>query len=427
MTEPAFLTQDEIASLQQNAIVSQLEYVFEHSPYYSRLFRNSGIQKGDLINPSILQNLPFTTKDDLQEFNQDFLAVGQERIIEYCTTSGTMGHPVTIGLTEKDLIRLALNEKYSFQEAGMNENDTLLLMLSLDRMFMAGIAYYLGARSLGCSIIRGGPGNVSMQWDLIRRMKPTALVAVPSFVASFLHAAAERGWDIRQTGVKRIICIGENIRNEDLTPNPLALKIKEDWKVDLFSTYASTEMQTAFTECAHGMGSHHHPDLIHFEIIDENDRSLHSGEVGELVISHLGVEGTPLIRYKTGDITFFVEDQCLCGRNSRRLGPIIGRKQQLIKYKGTTLYPQALFNILNQMENILDYVVHLKKDSLGLDDLKIHIAAKEVSDGAHTRIRQSLQSMLRVVPEVVYLPLKEIQQMQIVEGKRKLYKLIDNR
>lgn len=427
MTEPSFLTSEEIQLIQRKALVDQMQYVFDHSPFYKRLYTSGGINREDLSDPEAIHKLPFTSKDDLQNFNHEFWAVPQERIIEYCTTSGTMGMPVTIGLTENDLVRLALNEKYSFQEAGMNAGDTILLMLSLDRMFMAGIAYYLGARALGCSIIRGGPGNVSMQWDLINRMRPTTLVAVPSFIASFLHAASDQGWDIHQAGVKRIICIGENIRNDDLSINPLAEKIRSEWDVDLYSTYASTEMQTAFTECMHGNGSHHHADLLHFEILDEQDQPLPAGQIGELCITHLGVEGTPLVRYKTGDMTYSIDEPCLCGRNTKRIGPIVGRKQQLIKYKGTTLYPQALFNILNQLSNVQDYVVFLRKDALGLDDLKIHIAAKEVSDAAHSRIRQSLQSMLRVVPEVVYLPLKEIQQMQIIEGKRKLYKLIDMR
>ncbi len=107
----------------------------------------------------------------------------------------------------------------------------------------------------------------------------------------------------------------------------------------LYSTYASTEMAASFTECSYGAGGHHHPELLIVEFLDGNDNPVPKGEAGELTITTLGVEGMPLLRFKTGDICHGHYETCKCGRKTMRVGPVIGRRNQMIKYKGTTLYP----------------------------------------------------------------------------------------
>jgi len=146
-------------------------------------------------------------------------------------------------------------------------------MLTLDRQFMAGIAYYLGIRKIGAGIIRLGPGVPSLQWETIKRLKPTAIVAVPSFILKLIQYAKDAGIDINQTSVKKAICIGENVRNSDFSLNVLGKKITEAWDIKLYSTYASTEMQTAFTECSEGHGGHCQEELVIVEILDEDNQN----------------------------------------------------------------------------------------------------------------------------------------------------------
>ena len=422
-----FESPETISQLQNESLKALLLYLSRYSPFYMEHFRKHNIDVSKIQSVSDLTAIPVVGKDDLQKQNMDFLCVDPKNIIEYCTTSGTMGTPVTIALTEKDLQRLAKNEFKTFTSAEITSSDIILLMLSLDRQFMAGIAYYLGARELGAGIIRGGPGNFSMQLEIINRLKPTVLIAVPSFLVGMTAYAMENNIDLNKCSVKKIICIGENIRNEDLTPNALHERICQNWNVQLFSTYASTEQQTAFSECRHGQGGHHHPDFLIFEVLDENGKQLPPKQYGELVITTLGVEGMPLLRYNTGDICAWYDEPCACGKNTARIGPIAGRKQQMIKYKGTTIYPQAIFNILNSMEGIQDYVIDLLSNELGSDDLRIKIALRPGTKLTDTRIKQGLQSALRVVPELTFLSISEVQKMQVVEGKRKIYKLIDLR
>jgi len=413
--------------MQEQKLQELLVYLSKNSPFYKELFAKHHIDISTIKTIDDLATIPTTTKDDLQQRNNDFLCVPTEDVIEYTSTSGTLGSPVTIALTENDLQRLAYNEYSSFSCADGSKDDTYQLMLTLDRQFMAGIAYYLGIRKLGAGIIRLGPGVPSLQWETIKRLKPTAIVAVPSFILKLIQYAKDTGIDINETSVKKAICIGENIRNTDFSLNILGKKITEAWDIKLYSTYASTEMQTAFTECGQSKGGHYQPDLVIVELLDEHNQQVAPGTPGEVTITTLGVEGMPLLRYKTGDMCMYFDEPCACGRTSLRLSSIMGRKKQMIKFKGTTLYPPALFDLLNEREEILDFVIEVSSDEIGLDQVLIYMVPSELSEEVDHRIRAYLQARLRVSPHIKYVTAEAIQKMQFSEASRKAIKFVDKR
>ena len=412
---------------QEQKLQELLSYVSKNSPFYSELFAKEGITISDIKTLADLARIPTTSKEDLQQRNADFWCVPAEEIIEYTSTSGTLGGPVTIALTDKDLDRLALNEYHSFISANGTSNDIYQLMLTLDRQFMAGMAYYLGLRKMGAGIIRLGPGVPSLQWETIGRLKPTAIVAVPSFILKLIAYANENKININASSVKKAICIGENVRNTDFSLNILGKKIAESWDIELYSTYASTEMQTAFTECSEMHGGHYQPDLLIAELLDDDEKPVGPNIPGELTITTLGVEGMPLLRYKTGDIAMYFDEPCACGRQSWRLSPILGRKKQMIKFKGTTLYPPALFEILNEREEILDFVVEVYPNEVGLDEVLLYILPIANSQECDHKIRAYLQARLRVSPQIKYVSAEEIHKMQLPETVRKAIKFIDRR
>lgn len=418
---------DDIKSMQEEKLRELLLYLKSYSPFYRELFIENGIDVEDIKTLSDLPRIPVSVKENLQQRNDDFLCVGRDKIIEYTSTSGTLGSPVTIALTENDLQRLAYNEYTSFVCADGLPSDIYQLMLTLDRQFMAGMAYYSGIRKLGAGIIRLGPGVPSLQWETINRIKPTSIVAVPSFILKLIQFAHEHHIDLRNSSVKKAICIGENIRNTDFSLNMLGRKITESWNIQLYSTYASTEMQTAFTECREGKGGHLNPELLIVELLDENNRQVAPNEPGEVTITTLGVEGMPLLRYKTGDICMYYDDSCGCGRSTLRLSPVVGRKKQMIKFKGTTLYPPALFDLLNEMEDIRDFVAEVYSNEIGLDEVLLYIHPVTGSSECDRKIRAYLQARLRVSPHITYLSLEEIQKMQLAGSGRKVVKFIDKR
>ena len=416
-----------MTTLRERKLRELLAYTAQNSPFYRDLFDRNRIDLSRVRSLDDLAILPTTTKEDLQRRNDDFLCVSRDRIAEYTTTSGTLGSPVTIALTTADLDRLAYNEYLSFRCADGTSADTYQLMLTLDRQFMAGIAYYSGIRRLGAGVIRVGPGVPALQWETIRRLKPTVLVAVPSFLLKLIRYAKEYRIDLDGSSVRSAICIGENIRQADFSLNILGRKITDAWKIRLYSTYASTEMQTAFTECGEGKGGHLQPDLLIVELLDEQDRKVAPGVPGEVTITTLGIEGMPLLRYKTGDICTWSDEPCACGRTSLRLSPIIGRRQQMIKFKGTTLYPPAVFDLLNEMDEIVDFVVEVYSNELGLDEILLHLVpASRTEEGDH-RIRAYLQARLRVSPQINYYSPADLQGMQFPEASRKAIKFLDRR
>jgi phenylacetate-CoA ligase len=420
-------TSEEIKAFQESKLKEAINYVSEKSPYYRRVFRNYKISPSDINSLEDLVKLPVTTKEDLQKHNDDFFCVPKSKIIDFVTTSGTLGEPVTLGLTDKDLDRLAYNEAISFACAGITEEDILQLTTTIDRRFMAGLAYFLGVRKLGAGIIRVGAGIPELQWDSILKFKPTYLIVVPSFLLKLIQYAQAHDIDVNTSGIKGAICIGESLRNQDFSLNVLAEKIKSKWDIGLFSTYASTEMSTAFTECSELIGGHHHPELIIVEILNEQDRPVSKGEEGELVITTLGVEALPLLRFKTGDIVSSHTTPCNCGRNTMRLSPVVGRKKQMIKYKGTTLYPPAMNNLLADFQEVKGHVIEIFHNEIGTDEILIKIFAPKAADRLLSKIRDHFRSKLRVSPTIEICSREEIQQLQLSKLGRKPVSVIDRR
>lgn len=416
-----------IKSFQEEKLKELLIYLDKYSTFYKKHFAAHGISIATIKKLEDLSAIPPTTKDDLQKGYWEFLCVAPSKIIEYTSTSGTLGKPVIIALTEQDLKRLAYNERISFECAESSSNDLFQLMLTLDRQFMAGIAYYEGIRQLGAGLVRIGPGAPLLQWETIQLLQPTAIVAVPSFILKLTEFAQQHGIVPNQSSVIKAVCIGENIRNTNLELNVLGSKISEAWNIQLFSTYASTEMQTAFIECRYGAGGHHHPELIIVEVLDEQNKVLPPGIPGEITITTLGVEGMPLLRYKTGDIAAYYNEPCLCGRTTIRIGPVIGRKKQMIKLKGTTLYPPAIFDILHGFRNISDYVVEVYTGEYGTDELLLGLqVAEEEKSGLESSLKNIFLSRLRVVPDIRFFSAMEMEIMQKGTG-RKALKFLDRR
>ncbi|MDR2118496.1 MAG: AMP-binding protein [Tannerellaceae bacterium] len=428
--EIEYKPKEEIKRFQEQRLQEALHYLQLHSPFYRRMFDAHSIPIEQIRRLEDLSRIPFTGKQDLQQYNRDFLCVPEEQIIDYVTTSGTLGDPVTFALTEADLKRLAYNEKISFRCAGVQPGDIVQLMTTIDKRFMAGLAYFLGLRELGAGIIRVGNGIPELQWDTIRRMKPNTLVCVPSFILHIIKYAEEHGVNYRNSSVKKIVCIGENLREQDFSLNLLGQRIREKWNLDLYSTYASTEMSTTFTECACACGGHHHPELIICELIDEHGQTLRDGSVGELVVTTLGVEAMPLLRFRTGDLVCLHTEPCNCGRTSMRVSPLMGRTGHMIKYKGTTLYPPAIFDVLDHTLYVENYVVEVDSDRNGNDSVSVRIglrrAAPEGFDAVKD-LKDRFRARIRVAPDIRLCPAEEIQAVNFPGISRKPVKFIDNR
>ena len=419
----------EIKLFQEAKMIETLSYAGAYSTYYNQLFAREKIDISTFKKIEDLQRIPVTTKQDLQMRNMDFLCVPPSRILDYVTTSGTLGEPVTFALTQNDLNRLALSECLSYAFCGCNPSDDIIqLMVTNDRAFMAGLACLLGSFKFGSGVIRVGNGIPELQWNTIRNIQTTVLNCVPSFILKLIEFAESKGIDYRQSSVRRAICVGESLRNNDHSFNILGEKIHSLWpELSLHSNYASTEMQSSFMECEAQCGAHHKPDLTIVEFLDDQNQSVGEGEAGEITITTLGVEGMPMIRFKTGDICVHFEEPCSCGRHSLRLGPIIGRKGQMIKYKGTTLYPLALYDILDDIPGITNYIVEVYTNTIGTDNICIRVGSRNNSELFVKHIKDLFRSKVRVAPDIIFEPIELIARKQMPPLSRKMVKFFDYR
>ena len=421
-----YKTTEEIADYQNIALQKHMKYLVENSTHYKSLFEVYKIDIKSIKTINDLINIPTTTKTDLEKDIKSFQCVKDKKIVEYVTTSGTLGSPIAMALTKADLDRLKHNEKRSLKMTGITEDDTVQITTTLDKLFMAGMAYYMGAVEVGAAVIRSGIGNPGAQWENISRFSPSVVIGVPSFILKLGHYRLRNDFDPNKSSLKKAICIGEPVSNADFSPNKLKQKIKNIWNLDLYSTYASTEMMTAFTECKAQKGGHQLPELIITEILDENGNPVASGEIGEVTVTPLGVEGMPVLRYRTGDLARAHTAKCSCGRNTMRLGPVETRKNQMIKYKGTTLFPQSIEEVLHSFDEIELYIIEILTSSLDTDHVRVYVLDTIGDELIHT-LKHRFGETIKVTPEIVPINKKSLVELLFPKGSRKPKKFIDNR
>jgi phenylacetate-CoA ligase len=145
------------------------------------------------------------------------------------------------------------------------------------------------------------------------------------------------------------------------------------------------------------------------------------------VVTPLGVEGMPLLRFKTGDMCRFYTAPCACGRTTSRISPIIGRKNQMIKYKGTTLYPPMIFDVLNNLEEIQNFIIEVTTNDYGTDRIQVTVGCTNPCEDYEKQIKDNFRAKLRVAPEIIFMDIDEITRKQFPNGNRKPLNFIDSR
>lgn len=400
----------------QLAWAETFRYAKKHSPFYRKLFRN-------MKSVPPLGEIPTVDKITLSARNLDFLCVPRERVVEIVTTSGTTGKPLLWMLTEADARRLALNEKISFECAGLTKRDTVLVAVALDRCFVAGLAYTTGLRELGCAVVRVGASSATLVLETIARVRPTAIIAVPSFLRHVAKKAREAKFDLKKSPVKKAVCIGEPVRDGAFQLNASGRAIENSWSAKVFSTYGVTELANSLCECDAGAGGHLHDEQLHIEILDDAGKILPDGEIGEITATTFGVEAMPLIRYRTGDCAALFSKKCKCGRTTPRIGPIVGRKNQKLKFKGASLFPSTLASVLEETENVETFVIIARKESELSDSIEvlIHGSAKIES------LRDALQARAKIAPQIRHAAREEIEMLQMPPQARKRKTFVDLR
>lgn len=424
--DPAFYGGEAMAELQSRLLHEHVAWLAARSPFYAERFRQVGITAKDISTLADLAKAPLTQKSDLDAAQQEFLCVPREEIVDVCLTSGTTASPVALLQTRADLQRLGRNEARGFATAGITPRDKVMICAAMDRCFMAGLAYFLGLTRLGAEVIRAGSSSLPVAMELVLGQKPTAIVGVPTLLKTIAERLLQAGHEPRELGVRTLVCIGEPVRDPDFRLSPLGERIHELWDARVHGTYASTELATGVTECEQGQGGHLPPDLAIIEILDESGRPVPAGRPGEVVVTPLGVTGMPLLRFCTGDVAVLHEAPCDCGRQSPRLGPILGRKSQVLKYRGTTVYPQAIFTALQEMPGVQGYYLEVRDEYELSDQITVVVGAADASL-TPAMVAERIAARVRVKPAVVLATPEEVARVVFPADKRKPLHFFDYR
>ena len=428
-TNPTIESQsvENIEQFNNQLLREHVRYCSERSPYYRRLFGESGLKAEHIRTKDDLHLLPLTLREDLEAYAEDFSCVPERDVVDMCQTSGTTGKPLILWQTASDLERLGYNEIISFRTAGMTEDDRVMIACALGRCFMAGLAYFEGVRRIGATAVRAGSGNPAVLSQFVLLYRPSIIVCVPSQALLAAEAIQQSGHDPARLGVRLLICIGEQIRTADLEYSRLGDRLREMWRCDIVGTYASTEIATSFTECPNGRGGHFHPELIMVEIVDNNGRPVPPGQPGEVIATPLQVTGMPLLRYCTGDIAACHTEPCPCGRNTYRLGPVIGRKQQKMKIRGTTVYPGAIFSVLQDIPEVKNYYLEVYGDYELSETVRVVVGTERTNCLSADTIAEKIRGYIRVKPEVIVETVPNVAARTTQEGMRKAVVFFDYR
>lgn len=421
-----YCSKEKIREIQTVLLRQTIQYVNMHSPYYRGILCRANLNL-ETFNLSDLEKLPVISKEDLLRHNEEFFCSSIACWSDIVTTSGSTGvHPIVHPLTYSDLMRLTYNEKVSFMLPPITKNDQVMLAIALDGSFVAGLAYYLGLRRLGITVIRAGSKNLNLQLEILGEFSINAIVGVPSNLIKLYNYAASNGKEQLMSKIDKLILIGESIREKNFILNQLGRRLSNCFpNAKLYSTYANTETCVSFCECEKRNGGHLHPDLAYIEILDNNNNIAKVGDVGRLVITTFGSQSMPLVRYDTGDLTYITDEPCECGRNSLRIGPILGRHKNIFKVGGVTVSQQQLENVILSLPYIIDYCIIIENDNNGVAFATVWITPEYENTGIKEEIRIKVWESVRISIRVNCCTLEQLGNMQNSTGSRKPIRFIN--
>ncbi|MQY51319.1 phenylacetate--CoA ligase family protein [Rhodocyclus gracilis] len=397
-------SRDELAALQTEGLRRTVATCLA-SPFYRRRLGALGVGPEDFNSPLDIRKLPFTTKDDLRAGYPDgFLCQPREDFIRLHVSSGTTGAPTAVFYTANDVAAWANLVARCMHAVGLRRGDVFQNMSGYG-LFTGGLGIHYGAERLGCLTVPAGAGNSKRQLKLLRDFKVDGVHIIPSYALHFGQFLRQEGVDPADLGW-RFALIGAEPHTERTRR-----RIEEVLGLKAFNSYGLTEMNgpgVAF-ECAAQAGMHVWEDAYLAEIVDpQTGAPLPDGETGELVMTTLGRDGMPLLRYRTRDLTRFIPGECACGRTHRRLDRITGRTDDMIIIKGCNIFPMQIEQVLMAMPEVANnYLIELYQEN-DMDQIRVKVevrdevfaAAAPTLAGLHKRMVARLRDEVLVTPAV---------------------------
>lgn len=332
------MSPEKLEAIQLKRLRKTAELCYSKVPFYRRRFKEHGIKPDDIRSLDDVNKLPFTTKQDLLDnYPLELAAVPLDKVIRIHASSGTTGKPKIFPYTRRDIDNWSELMARELFMVGVAERDVVQLIYNY-AFFTGGFGFQQGAERIGAMVIPAGAGNTKRQLTTMLDLKTTVFSSTPSYALHMAEVMEEMGIEKDDLSL-RIGVFGAEPWSESMRA-----KIESALGIDAFDNYGLSEMcgPGVCIECEEKDGMHLWRDHFLPEIVDSEDNSV---DRGELVLSTLTKEGLPLLRYRTGDLTEFIDDECSCGRTHGRISRIKGRTDDMLIVKGVNVFPSQFENI----------------------------------------------------------------------------------
>ncbi len=403
---PALSSPEELAAVQLQGLQWTVSHAYGNSAFYRRKLDDAGVSPDQIRSLDDLRRLPFTTAQDLQgEYPFPLRSVPFEQIVRIHASSGTTGKRKVLSYTQKDIDDWANMFARCYEMAGVTRNDRVQIAVGYG-LWTAGVGFQLGCERLGAMAIPVGPANTEIHCQMLVDMQSTVFCATASMALLMAEEIEERG--LRdQIALKRFIFGAERHSRR------MRHRIKEITGVEeLYDIPGLTELYGPGTglECRFHQGVHYWADYYILEIVDpETLEPMTPGEIGEMVVTSLRKEASPLIRYRTRDLTRLLPEPCPCGGILPRHDHLLGRSDDMFIYRAVNIYPGQIDHVLSHVPCVgSEYQVHLYRRDDGRDVMVVRVErlGDDCPDGDRqlvelisTEIRK--QIMVRAQVEVV--------------------------
>jgi phenylacetate-CoA ligase len=360
-------------------IRSSVARAYTGSPFFRRLLDDRGVGPDAVSGRGDLTKLPFTTKEQLRAaYPLGWTAVPPSEVVRIHASSGTTGRRTVCAYTHQDLEDWVVQFARCYELAGVDTGDRVQVMVGYG-LWTAGWGFQAGAERRGAMAVPVGPGNTELQIEMMRDLGSTVLCATSSFALLLGEQLAARG--LREELALRVGIFGSERWGE-----AMRRRIEETLGVETFDIYGMTELYGPGMgiECSRHDGIHYWSDYYVIEVVDPDTlEPAPDGAEGELVITTLRKEATPLLRYRTRDLSRILPGPCACGSPYPRIARLTGRTDDMVKVRGVAVFPSQIDSILSTIDGVgSEYQVHLARDGDGHDDAVLKV---ECADGAGMR------------------------------------------
>jgi phenylacetate-CoA ligase len=421
------LPRDKMRAHQEKYLLWLVPHLYAKVPFYRERMQAHGVKPEDIRSLDDIHLLPFTTKDDMRDiYPYGLLAVSMDEIEEIHTSSGTTGKVVVDAYTRNDLNIWGEVMGRTLAMGGVTKKDILQNAYGYG-LFTGGMGAHYGGQALHATVIPISGGNTRRQLTFIQDFKPTALTCTPSYAIYLAESMREAGMDPASCSLKY------GFFGAEPWSDGMRIEIERGLGIKAYDIYGLTEIvgPGVASECTEQKGLHIQEDHFYPEIINpDTGELLPDGEKGELVITTLTKTGTPLLRYRTRDITFLTRGDCPCGRTTVRMHRLFGRTDDMLIIRGVNVFPSQIEEVLlgfKMVEPQYQLIVD-RKDSL--DRLEVQVEMNEALFSDEVRNLEAIERKIENALASALLLHAKVRLMEpksITRSEGKAVRIVDKR